>query len=883
MPRRQCVVKTPFVSILSLLAMAMFMALLLAKPAQAKVKRAPKSLTRVRQRQFSVQGKPFVLTEKLNADGHVVEQVLMSNDRAEISIDRGGKGWLDSWQLISPGRMVLMREPRNGRFLVMEVEEVKRDVILNLQFALTEHGDYRLYAVTPRKNSPLFQSIEVPNDFVVGCRVHENNIAEMASKVNEAIANDDKKFQDVIRNQIMTPECGKPPFANKTDAMVAGISDVFKSDKAWDVATEKKMTTAVAKDGTERSVATHGLYLQCLRYYELDTHASRIAAAPTHYLTDPTQAFSWHITCETGGGGGGSDAKGKTISHRPVSGEFEILEDHSQMVTFFDDPTSKKPRTIADYAQTFFHEMLHFSFIPDENVTRNIEQCCSQTDPGTQSCKDLEHRLAIQKIAQSAENQVILALKDRYGDYRNLLREAYGDSGDAVMKRFYQQIGEAYQKLKDGNKCTFEVDAKHPSDLQRCQNLLNTQLRGLVSRYFGDSSSSECHRYTASTMSEGNSQSFCKDLAGYTDVLFGLDPKGLGKQFCPVKNVASIWRTLELFVNSVHADEPVDDPSVELCNLSKATHTVADSDHLLDDSYQPQPVDISLRQDTITLPEKTDTSQTAENGTTVAPNPASTSKQTSYRGGPDTQGPRRPDYSGTPTARAWRIESDFSHRDDGFNRQLGSLTDTLARTAVQPASAATEISAADAARAKTGSQAPAWQLNVPNLSISDPMSGRLLNEQALNLSDPSRRPAANQNPASAASASTATGQQTSVVPGSGLTGSVSSTGLNGSFPGRGFAQMASVDGEPQGPDKTKVPKDSPADERAEEALLVYLQRPFSVVKPELARPSVINSLQRHKIQVIDDEGQFFGSGYPRKTLEYNAEKRRLVLRTAKPE
>lgn len=851
----------------------------------------------VQQSSFSIQGQPFYLTEKMNKFGLTTEQVLITNDRVSVSIDRNGDGLLDSWQLYTPHRDVTMREPHRGHFQIMEVEERIDKAILNMKFFRTQKGDYRLYAVASRKNKPMFKT--VVNDFIVGCRASEQRLSDLAAIVNEAIVSDENHLETIIKDQIMQPNCKAGSFSSETDLMVKGIADVFKSDSLWGVAKKNEMTSALNRgDSNLRSVETHGLYLQCLRYYHLDTHASRIASAPATYLLANTKEdFHWKIDCKTIEGGKPSatcsavspvvrnECESSGIKSHGVAGELEQPSFGPPTISFVSDLRGGvKDSTRSDYARTFFHEMLHYALINDEWAADEIESCCSQPSFETLECKSLEKRLEAKKYAQAFENLVISALGDKYADYRNLMRETYGGNGDQVIDNFYGKVGEVYRNYVEGDlKCGFK---KSDANYEQCKKSFNGDMGKLIGDTFGANESSDCRDTTSGNMSGTASVEYCQKLGGYMRVLTGLDPGELGKGFCPIGHASYFrrgdWQSelLSILFQSAEAEDIAGD----LCTLSKATKSAANMDVVYTTTYnfygkngEIQQQSDNLERDTSTLAQLSSASNTA-GGRTVTRSTANDS-QSAF----DKKGPQRPDYSGAPSDRAWKIQQDLNHQDSRMGRQLSSVAQRIFKPFVSVASASASRSASGSASGASQEEKVASRLPVPSVVIADPLLG--------SASMAGARPS--QQVPNRAATGAASNQNVSTIPNSGSSensniglSSQRNAGIVSSQPAANGKLSSTNDpavlsGSDR--DKRNPAGRTPADERALRALLVYLQRPYSQVHPELERPSVINSLKRHLIQVVDDQGQVFGSGYPKYKLFYDDRQERLVLKSGSQE
>jgi hypothetical protein len=83
--------------------------------------------------------------------------------------------------------------------------------------------------------------------------------------------------------------------------------------------------------------------------------------------------------------------------------------------------------------------------------------------------------------------------------------------------------------------------------------------------------------------------------------------------------------------------------------------------------------------------------------------------------------------------------------------------------------------------------------------------------------------------------------------------------------------------EPQNAKINSAISTAEVNESAAKALMLSLQQKFSLVRSELKRPSVIKAMRRHHVQAIDDQGEVYGSGYPKpgRKLIYDRKEDRL--------
>lgn len=851
---------------------------------------------------FSIAGRPYKLLKKKNSRGAVVEQILMTRDRIEISSDPRGTGSLQSWQLITPDRVVYMHEPDRGRFMFMEVVEKKPRALLTMKFVAKSTGEYALYAANAQPYKVQHNSIDY-TDFVVGCRATEKELQMTAAQVNDIVTKTPNALKDNIQSKIMNPSCTDPnsPFKGESlDAITEGIMKVMNSDPSWNSA--QKVNDAQKLTADQRTVESKGSFLQCMRYYQLDTHASRIESAFASYidqLSDKNK-FYWKIDCKNEPKGDDTGSYTNPANSAPIISFTKIAQD---MLKY----PPKGVDSADSYAQTFFHEMIHYSLIKDENIVGAIENCCSPTGDQKQ-CSKLAQITQNKVFGQQIENQVAKALGDKYPDFRSLLDRAYGNNADEVMSGFYAKAGETYSKYYNTPGCRDSIDGRGLTSA--CETQFKQELKKVADQNFGTGPDSECTKATSrsawakageyvgiaskgssnsealNNMSSSQAQKFCAALSSFSDeVFFNANTSQMN---CACKqsktaavesgNYKSLWWLTSPRLARADGENSAEDFVCQMCQMQPKQPI----------SYEYSNQDLGYTGDNPASPRHTSTPNDTNDGTGQASN-SPISKPSSGRDigyqNPTSQGPRRPDYSSTtPSEREQAIARMVDRQDSVFGPKLAQLSDRLLKPSI-PEARAQETSSRNSNSQQSLTlvkmQTPAATLPSPLNQVNPGFNARALSGGG---QQGNSSPGAQGGGSAQASGADRAMASASGVASGGLGGGRGVAGGTGGAAGNaGSAKTAggSASGAAGAASRDRVggnvpKKKSPADERAMHALLAYLQRSFDLVRPELQKPSVINALKRHEIQVIDDEGAVFGSGFPQFTLIYNQEKNRLV-------
>jgi len=895
-----------------------------------------KSFLPVDMKTFSVRGQSVTLVERKNRRGQVIEQYLISKDRTEISRDPKGLGFLESWELVTPGRRIHMHEPRKGHFSLMEVEQVTKKFIYDMSFVRTDAGKYRLLKINTRKFGP--QLSTMPVEVIAGCKSTEPKLATLAGEMNEIVkAANPSDIDSVINEKILDKSCSDEPFndGRKKDILEA-IRTVFKSDNDWSVA----LAEDVHKNEFEKSVKTQGSYLQCLRYHELDTHASRIEAALAGYIgasVGKHTQFPWKIKCSTASYYQWRKDYG---SFTPSIGTHGENKSPAPTITFIDNYAltgGLPPRGPGDepYAKTFFHEMLHYSLIGDGPLLDTIVDCCvpgpgkDATDPNSSSCKSLNGMVRKLELTQQVTNQ--FAKLFGTADFTGVMSEVkktYGtEDGQQMMYKVFEDIGGAYRELEQNGKCDFSKKENITDDCERrvkaeiykvLKNDLKDQpaLREMIMAKFdikGAAGNSYCvpkpilDREKAMNFFRQDFAQQVRQVAAWFLPAAWAGGTESDKYFCAIAN--------EKPKGPVDISLPGSDYSeaAAMMSLNRSDMTV------------PQKGDSAIQSLIAANPELNERAGKGDGSSSPShqgSNPSSSGGTASKRyDQPEAPGPRRTRYSENPSERAIQIENLYKNEESGVTGYFNRLAAKLETVTVPEAKASDSTSAEKGSARESGSSSAAGSASsrgtrVAGVSAVDsPNGGRQPASENFNVKapsfdvpDPFRSagalgsapgldgigPAVNKNRAGVLAGSqenqgarTLAAASTAVASGVGVSrGSARASGVSMLAPSPGVANVASAGKAAAGKvainDKSDRKPAAKGNDRAAQALLAHLQKKFSLIKQELRRPSVVKSMQRHFIQAIDDRGRVYGSGFPKpgRKLIYNKEKDRLVPEAA---
>lgn len=782
--------------------------------------------------EFQIGSRPYILATLRNAQGAVTEQHLITEGRTEISRDITGSGHLTSWELVTPGRRVIMHTPQKGHFNFMEIERVTKSVIYSVKFIRTSQGTYRPFRV--RTQARIAQNSVVQSDIVAGCHEAEKELQRLAGNVNDLI-----KISGKLSNAldgVLHNSCKTGAFKDRTDKILEAMRTIFRSDQTWSSAAIQKFTDAGAS-GAAKSVSSQGTYLQCLRYHRLDQHASRIEAALAGYIGAERQVFPWQVRCE------GANPLMNWGNYTPQDGKPPII-------TLFDkkEPDGKLTKRAGrdePYTTTFFHEMLHYSLIPDGSPILNATlDCCVQDSPEKKSCKELDQLVTKQMRKQQVENQIANKLgNDQYATFVDLIGRKLRDSqkGDIALEDFASGVAGVYARLETKKNCDFSDKTKTTAI---CSKLLKEELKKEINGTFTDP---EIREALAVVYDLRNAPTCDQKHSRLWDELvpqaFASNLDNLDGQLC--KLVASEARSFS--DNSLPQNA---DYRPELPSASPTFLPVAETDETAAEVGATKIV-------------KPDAKKEMGSGATQI------HYESSYAG------PPRPDYSLAPSNREAKIEADIARIDTKFSRIESQLLGRLLGT--------TE---AHAEEVSSGNDS--YRTQVPKMDVPDPLAGA---PTAQRENPPPSRQTLFPNPASKGLGSkTATLNSIPTdVPLAPIRSSASQKGIQ-SVPTRSQASTAAPNtfssggsipvNQPQpDPHLSKTGSKAEDEEARAHAFLLHLQEPFERIRPELRQPATLEQMEHYFIRAIDDHGQSYGSKLPKRgrKLIYSPRLKRLIL------
>lgn len=407
----------------------------------------------------------LTVTEKRGARGQLLERGVLGSDHLQVSIDRNGDGKLDEWEYFSDTLHIKMRDPSFGHFKYMDVEKIYSGKRYLMTFYRAKSGEYHLNSIRRRENAVMF---DIMDDVVVGhYRKDEQYLRDSAQVMNEKLIKmTDDDLKKGIKAKIMSQSpddrsCLKnPSFKNYLPSILDGITRVFRSDSTYTTQSRVKNETYVAAGPVSTGKSVQPTFLACMRQprFGLDTHASRIEAALHTYLVVEKDPWPWRLSCEVSEKKNATGKLARGMTYPPSRGI-------AQEVAFVRQSNCKDDvcdSTPEQFAQTFFHEMIHYSGVKDEKLCRQIEQCCSQPNGLSSECTSLEVSLRVMRNKQKLDNWLIEQIPEEK-------RQSLNSIGEAVYGRRY------YDKLEDLNlemaeKFTKFVDDNCEGTIDNCRS-----------------------------------------------------------------------------------------------------------------------------------------------------------------------------------------------------------------------------------------------------------------------------------------------------------------------------------------------------------------------------------------------------------------------------
>lgn len=418
-----------------------------------------------------------IVTEKFDIRGRAREQTLNFGDRTQTEIDSDGDGQLDEWTLTANDLRIQLHSPREGHFRFMEIRKETQKEWVDLLFIRTKKGHYSLINRSAERKFTLYNSQDsAPDDFVAGqCRETEEQLQSEVSEFNTSLTSgvvSEEKVDSLINDQILDASCNKPEFKNQKEKIAAAMKKVFLSDK--DFSKEKQQSTSSKnKEIFSKEMknqfepdSKQPKFLGCLRRYQMDTHATRIASALQTKMH--TNAWSWKVQCETA-----------LPKHSQKCGSIAMVPDLKkkethQHISFIMHPAGSRDAELCNSSleQTFFHEMLHYSGIQDEILVKNITNCCMNDNPQSRFCRPVRHAVQQKLAEQKMWNLVIDSLSPE--DFQKMklhCENLYGTDCDKNVKQVLKNASIAGSEIiKDQTKC-----AGGPAQNSECARLLKEE------------------------------------------------------------------------------------------------------------------------------------------------------------------------------------------------------------------------------------------------------------------------------------------------------------------------------------------------------------------------------------------------------------------------
>jgi len=851
---------------------------------------------------FSTSGKQFKLIEQKNRDGKMIRQTLVGEDFVQTSADREADGHLDFWELNRANTMMHMGSPLNGHFSRLEFEKKYPQGILHMEFYRNSKGAFQLISSNARPYTKFRKADNSYEDIVAGCRITEMHLQGTAVETLAALVNPDQEgaLRTTLATEAMTPECSKGEFSQNQSKIIDGIMRVVKSDKKETIGKEPS-----------KKPTSKGTYLQCLRYYELDTHASRITSAFSSYLSAMKHdAFKWRITC---------DANSKD------AGDFLQIPNAPPLITL--GPAAHQSKVSGDladaYAATFFHEMLHYSLIADEGITRSIEQCCSQEDgENSSACRRVEAVVRIQKRAQVFENVIAKQFGGKYADYRNSLRAEFGARVDKELGRFLNAAATEYEKVKS------ECHVLDGTELVgSCRDKFNERLKATIDKEFGDGDNA-CER---ATLDKNNAKAYCATLKEVVYEKFQIPSDGLeDKNYCLSgrKNAWRQWLMGNLLSAAVADGVPgSSDQTQILCSMKDSNsgsaplhldesssdlptlETYASSSGNTPPAFNVPPLAPNANNGVrLILPSTQKQETAAQTGADAVANDSGPSQNFGKPTAQPNQGPDAISYSDQPTQREAQILASLQHQQD-TDSHLTQIADRIAQQTFPSAEAkvVADVGSNSSHEAESPSTPTVNLLSYGRSSISA-TSGNAFPTTPTNLAsypvvqDPlaPSRSIASLPPSGAGDATGSVVGASSLGASSGLSSNHANPGAEPPLlqyvpvyqyrysGGRKIYQVGGLADPQSGAGTTvggkngdrtsqKIQTRSEIEARERKNILAFLQGPYKSVRPELDNTKFVSELIRYAIQVIDDAGKAYGSGQPSSKLVYDERISRLIL------
>lgn len=461
---------------------------------------------------FTIHGKTYSLLSRYNSSGVVTSQMLIGPERQEFMIDPDGDGEPDAYEIKSKDGVMRFSNSMNGRFYIMEIDHGFRSGKVTLRFAWNpKNGGYDLIGTNARPYKRLFWQ-----DFIIGCRgdEHEQVLQRTALDLIGLFKRDYNGEKAELRTEfeknLLGESCRTGDFESSTDEILDAMMKVAETGLEW--------------DGNKPS--SKGSFMQCLRYYELDVHASRIQSGFAQFtsLVPENQRFKWKVECKRDPSVPGP---GSYLDATPPS--MPSVSFHDTVTDMDETGLLGRAGAVNEYADTFFHEMLHYSGIEDEGAAHMITDCCAEgasESTRSSSCENLEKFVEKKKNAQRMENLVIEASNGKYPLLLDEIRQAYGPGAAAAIDDFYMNMADIYSKTIGSEKCV--EAAKNPqkkgmeTQQEKCRTQFLNELGSGIQDYYSGGDNSRCVKKVRQRMGETSAE-FCHVSAAIAAKMLGLN------------------------------------------------------------------------------------------------------------------------------------------------------------------------------------------------------------------------------------------------------------------------------------------------------------------------------------------------------------------------
>ncbi len=847
-----------------------------------------------------VNGQNYFLWQSRSSNGKVTAQSMISIDRKEIVVDKNNDGFADHWEMATANASIRMFQPYRGQFLFMEIEHRFRpDAGILLKYSYDSKTDqYLAYGFEPKTYKKLSL-----NDFVVGCRADENDLQVLSRQLVDWTKKDENAnlLRRNIKEDLLDESCKctgpgvpapicKSDFKSALPYIVDGIMKVVQSDDP----------SVQPGDGNNK-----GEFLQCLRYLNLNVHAARISSGLAQFaegLVPKNSRFPWRVRCEINTTEYGSFDNAHFLSEPTVTFHKNMVTLQAALTKTLNGPETKKnpitpgpPDFIHSYAETFFHEMLHYSMIEDETVVDAIVQCCKNPDNvRSKECDYATDMVHTREAAQKLQAVTAEMEPESWRDFRNGMVHQYGLHANPVIDEFFNEAGRRFNSVADQTKCKEQTNE---AAKKQCNTEFAQIMQELLLDYF-TGENPKCGAYAQGTqkivstnkkgeeydatasdlskpdepeaMSEENANNFCMELQGLMIKLYNLPTdKVTNMMACkgaalPIEKQNSFyaWLLLQSWLRTdfAHAALPTtsDTGSKLICRAFDNVKKGIDFSDIQWTTTETSPPPAILPM--VDTPGQLDDWSGKTGGTgKIGPPPGSVGG--GGDGGevirPSPSVPSPPLYGQTNTDRVRQIEEHLT-RTKSVIEQTRVAASKIGNILLPQAKAADYAST----KSESASGVSSPTLKSPRINLAQVRRVQLPEGGLPNPFGNASRGIASTSKKGGAMAEGGI---------DGAKGSASSKKDGGSNSGRkvgkGAPSTSSTEnassGAPglpssKGGEKNSISADDTEPELAKEDVIRSLLRPYRLVRPDLARPVVIAALLKYRITVIDHEGRVHG-------------------------